>query len=158
MSMPKPRRLTLDGEEATAELAAEIASLAEDGDVIALSGELGTGKTTFARAFLREWGVQEEIPSPTFTLVQTYELEAGTVWHFDLYRLEKPDDALELDIEDAFTEGISLIEWPERLGAYLPWERLDLRFAIGEREDVRRVEIEGTDEWADRLTELEDLG
>ena len=134
--MPKPRRLTLDGEEATAELAAEIASLAEDGDVIALSGELGTGKTTFARAFLREWGVQEEIPSPTFTLVQTYELEAGTIWHFDLYRLEKPDDALELDIEDAFTEGISLIEWPERLGAYLPWERLDLRFVIGEREDV----------------------
>lgn len=155
--MPKPRRLTLDGEEATAELAAEIASLAEDGDVIALSGELGTGKTTFARAFLREWGVREEIPSPTFTLVQTYELEAGTVWHFDLYRLENPDDALELDIEDAFTEGISLIEWPERLGAYLPWERLDLRFAIGEREDVRRVEIEGTDEWADRLTELEGL-
>ena len=158
MSMPKPRRLILDGEEATAELAAEIASLAEDGDVIALSGELGTGKTTFARAFLREWGVQEEIPSPTFTLVQTYELEAGTVWHFDLYRLENPDDALELDIEDAFTEGISLIEWPERLGAYLPWERLDLRFAIGEREDVRRVEIEGTDEWADRLKELEGLG
>ncbi len=156
--MPKPRRLTLDGEEATAELAAEIASLTEDGDVIALSGELGTGKTTFARAFLREWGVQEEIPSPTFTLVQTYELEAGTVWHFDLYRLEKPDDALELDIEDAFTEGISLIEWPERLGAYLPWERLDLRFVIGEREDVRRVEIEGTDEWADRLKELEGLG
>ncbi len=156
--MPKPRRLTLDGEEATAELAAEIASLAEDGDVIALSGELGTGKTTFARAFLREWGVREEIPSPTFTLVQTYELEAGTVWHFDLYRLENPDDALELDIEDAFTEGISLIEWPERLGAYLPWERLDLRFAIGEREDVRRVEIEGTDEWADRLKELEGLG
>ncbi len=156
--MPKPRRLTLDGEQATAELAAEIASLAEDGDVIALSGELGTGKTTFARAFLREWGVREEIPSPTFTLVQTYELEAGTIWHFDLYRLENPDDALELDIEDAFTEGISLIEWPERLGAYLPWERLDLRFAIGEREDVRRVEIEGTDEWADRLKELEGLG
>ncbi len=156
--MPKPRRLTLDGEEATAELAAEIASLAEDGDVIALSGELGTGKTTFARAFLREWGVREEIPSPTFTLVQTYELEAATVWHFDFYRLENPDDALELDIEDAFTEGISLIEWPENLGAYLPWERLDLRFAIGEREDVRRVEIEGTDEWADRLNELEDLG
>lgn len=156
--MPKPRRLTLDGEEATAELAAEIASLAEDGDVIALSGELGTGKTTFARAFLREWGVQEEIPSPTFTLVQTYELEAGTVWHFDLYRLEKPDDALELDIEDAFTEGISLIEWPEKLGAYLPWERLDLRFVIGEREDVRRVEIEGTDEWTDRLKELEGFG
>ncbi len=156
--MPKPRRLTLDGEEATAELAAEIASLAEDGDVIALSGELGTGKTTFARAFLREWGVQQEIPSPTFTLVQTYELEAGTIWHFDLYRLENPDDALELDIEDAFTEGISLIEWPEKLGAYLPWERLDLRFAIGEREDVRRVEIEGTDEWADRLKELEGLG
>ncbi len=156
--MPKPRRLTLDGEEATAELAAEIAALAEDGDVIALSGELGTGKTTFARAFLREWGVREEIPSPTFTLVQTYELEAGTVWHFDLYRLENPDDALELDIEDAFTEGISLIEWPENLGAYLPWERLDLRFAIGEREDVRLVEIEGTDEWADRLRELEGLG
>ena len=97
MNMTRSRELVVVGESETAELAADIASLVEEGDVIAMSGDLGSGKTTFARAFLREWGVQEEVPSPTFTLVQTYELEAGTIWHFDFYRLEKPEDALELD-------------------------------------------------------------
>src|SRR5205807_6696912 len=108
----------LPDEAATARLAARISALAEIGDVIALSGDLGAGKTTFARAFIRARGETGEVPSPTFTLVQVYELAAAAIWHFDLYRLRSPDEAWELGIEDALTEGISLIEWPDRLGHF----------------------------------------
>src|SRR5437016_9040493 len=103
----------LPDEAATAAFAARISALAEIGDVIALKGELGAGKTSFARAFIRARGGAEEVPSPTFTLVQLYELGDATVWHFDGYRLRHPEEAWELGIEDAFCDGISLIEWPE---------------------------------------------
>ena len=98
-------------------------------DVIALRGDLGAGKTVFARAFIRaRTRPDEEVPSPTFTLVQVYE-PAGradaAIWHFDLFRLATAEDALELGIEDAFGGAISLIEWPERLGRLLPASRLD---------------------------------
>src|SRR5579871_3208575 len=106
---------------ATARLAAGVAPLARIGDVVALHGALGSGKTSFARAFVAaRAGRVIEVPSPTFTLVQTYDLPNGPVWHFDLYRLERPDDAIELGIDEAFADAISLIEWPERLGALLP--------------------------------------
>src|ERR1043165_7946856 len=110
----------LPDERATASLAARLAALARPGDVIALNGELGAGKTSFARAFIRARGADEDVPSPTFTLAQAYELPDATVWHFDCYRLRDPEEAWELGIEDAFREGISLIEWPERLGTLLP--------------------------------------
>jgi tRNA threonylcarbamoyladenosine biosynthesis protein TsaE len=118
----------LADEAATASLAAAIARAARPGDVIALSGDLGAGKTSFARAFIRALGRgDEDVPSPTFTLVQTYELPTATVWHFDLYRLERPDDVLELGFEDAAAEGsIVLVEWPDRAGGLLPRDRLDL--------------------------------
>src|SRR6266700_1981101 len=112
--------IDLPDEAATAALAARIASLARPGDVIALKGELGAGKTSFARAFIRARNGREAVPSPTFTLVQTYELPGGAVWHFDLYRLHSPEEAWELGIEEAFHAGIALIEWPERLGSLLP--------------------------------------
>ena len=92
--------------------------------MIALKGELGAGKTTFARAFIRARGGGEAVPSPTFTLVQIYEIGDVPIWHFDAYRLRDPDEAWELGIEDAFRDGISLIEWPERLGPLLPARRL----------------------------------
>ena len=96
----------LPDETATAALAARISALAASTDVIALKGDLGTGKTTFARAFIRARGARdEEVPSPTFTLVQVYELVPTAIWHFDLYRLQSSEEAWELGIEDAFSGG-----------------------------------------------------
>lgn len=142
-------------EEATANLAQQLARLARPGDVIALEGPLGSGKTAFARAFIQSLvGVDEEVPSPTFTLTQIYDCDIGTIWHFDLYRLEKPEDALELGIEDAFAGDISLIEWPDRLGAWLPRERLTVALAAGDRPTARRARLTGSDTWTERLREM----
>jgi len=147
----------LNGEAATAAFAARLAPLAGPGDVIALWGGLGTGKTVFARAFIRARGnPDEEVPSPTFTLVQVYDPAAGfsgSVYHFDLYRLDAPEDAFELDIEDAFAEGISLIEWPDRLGPLLPDARLDVTLAHGASPESRRLSLSGVGGWRARLTE-----
>lgn len=143
--------LDLPDEAATAALARGLAAHARAGDVIALSGELGAGKTTFARAFIRARGGGEEVPSPTFTLVQVYELPGPAVWHFDLYRLEQAEQAWELGIEEAFAEGISLIEWPDRLGTLLPARRLDIHFAFGESSQARRATLSGGAEWQARL-------
>lgn len=139
---------------ATARLAAALARLARPGDVIALEGPLGAGKTTFARAFIDALGGREEVPSPTFTLVQLYELAPAPVWHFDLYRIVKPEEVYELGLEEALAEGICLIEWPERLGALLPAERLDLRldFALGTT--GRDAALAGHGGWARRLEGL----
>jgi tRNA threonylcarbamoyladenosine biosynthesis protein TsaE len=143
--------IDLPDEAATAALAKRLAAYARAGDVIALSGELGTGKTTFARAFIRARGGGEEVPSPTFTLVQVYDLPGPAIWHFDLYRLETAEEAWELGIEEAFAEGISLIEWPERLGTLLPARRLDIRLTFGEKPHARRATLSGGAEWRARL-------
>jgi tRNA threonylcarbamoyladenosine biosynthesis protein TsaE len=147
--------IELPDEAATAGLAARIAKLARPGDVIALKGELGAGKTSFARAFIRARGGEEAVPSPTFTLVQVYELVGGTIWHIDGYRLRDPEEAWELDIEDAFNEGISLIEWPEKLGALVPARRLEITLSTGPTLGARRASIDpGSDpggQWAARL-------
>jgi len=146
--------IELPDEAATAALAAGVAALARAGDVIALKGELGAGKTSFARAFIRARGGAEDVPSPTFTLVQTYELGDATVWHFDCYRLRHPEEAWELAIEDAFNEGISLIEWPELLGSLVPARRLEITLRAGPTPDSRRAEIDPGSEWAARLPGL----
>ena len=127
----------------TERLAQRIASHAVPGDVIGLYGPLGSGKTAFARAFIRArlGRPVEEVPSPTFTLVQLYEHAAGAIWHFDLYRLSAPEDAYELGIEDAFAGAVSLIEWPERLGALMPADWLEVRLAPGADEEARIVTI-----------------
>jgi tRNA threonylcarbamoyladenosine biosynthesis protein TsaE len=148
--------LALADESATESLAVRLSAIARRRDVIALRGDLGAGKTVFARAFIRaRTRPDEEVPSPTFTLVQVYEpvSQADAVWHFDLFRLETADDALELGIEDAFGGAISLIEWPERLGRMLPASRLDLTLSPGLTADSRRVLIEGGAEWRHRLRE-----
>jgi tRNA threonylcarbamoyladenosine biosynthesis protein TsaE len=124
---PVPAVIELPDEAATGGLGARLAAFARGRDVVALHGDLGAGKTTLARGFIRALaGDEEEVPSPTFTLVQIYETGKGTVWHFDFYRLRAPDEAWELGIEEAFAGGISLVEWPERIGALLPKERLDV--------------------------------
>ncbi|MDP6690019.1 MAG: tRNA (adenosine(37)-N6)-threonylcarbamoyltransferase complex ATPase subunit type 1 TsaE [Alphaproteobacteria bacterium] len=114
---------------ATDTAAAAVAKLAQTGDVFCLIGELGAGKTSFARGFLRALGIEEDIPSPTFNLLLTYETALGTVWHFDLYRLGSPDEVIELGMEDAFADGICLIEWPDRLGPWLPGERIEIHLS-----------------------------
>src|SRR5437660_1612729 len=146
--------IELQDEAATAALAAHIASLARPGDVIALKGELGAGKTSFARAFIRARGGHEAVPSPTFTLVQVYELADGPVWHIDGYRLRDPEEAWELDIEDAFLDGVSLIEWPERLGPLVPARRLEITLSAGPTPAARRATIDPPAEWSARLAGL----
>jgi tRNA threonylcarbamoyladenosine biosynthesis protein TsaE len=141
----------LPDETATAALAARIAALAVPGDIIALRGDLGTGKTAFARAFIQACGNQDEVPSPTFTLVQIYDAGPTVIWHFDLYRIRAPEAAWELGIEDAFIAGISLIEWPERMGPLLPDRRLELGFAFGDEPGARRIGIDPGKGWQARL-------
>ena len=144
---------TLPDPTATTRLAARVAPLARIGDVVALHGALGSGKTTFARAFIAaRAGRALEVPSPTFTLVQTYELPDGPIWHFDLYRLERSGDAVELGIDEAFTDAISLIEWPERLGGLLPADRLDVRLSFAD--SGRRALLEAAPGWRVRLADL----
>ena len=104
-----------NSEEETSLLAKELKPLLKKGDIIALYGTLGVGKTAFTRALIQSEIPYEEVPSPTFTLVQTYTLNEGELFHFDLYRLETPEEVYELGIEDAFSDGISLIEWPDVL-------------------------------------------
>jgi len=135
------REFVLDNLEATRELAARLAPLLAQGDVVALYGELGTGKTEFARALLRAMGIKEDIPSPTYTLVQSYETGGLRVFHFDLYRLKSSAELDELGWEDALADGMTLVEWPEKAGGLLPPDRIDLHFTL-DRDGVRRCRAE----------------
>lgn len=137
----------------TEALAAAIAGLAVTGDVVALHGDLGAGKTAFARAFIVARG-GDEVPSPTFTLVQSYDLPGGCVYHFDFYRIETADEVVELGFEEALTDGISLIEWPEKMGGYLPAERLDVHLDHLGQGTMRQARLEGHGAWASRLGDL----
>jgi tRNA threonylcarbamoyladenosine biosynthesis protein TsaE len=152
-------QLRLSDISETERLARRISKAAAPGDAIFLTGDLGSGKTTFARAFIRgravRFGIEiGDVPSPTFTLVQLYEMPYGNIWHFDLYRLEHPRDAIELGIEDASRDGICLIEWPDRLPPLTFAARLDLTFEFGGPEDERRVKIAGDRSWRDRVVEV----
>ena len=147
--------IELPDEAATAALAVRLARVVRRGDVVALRGELGAGKTSFARAFIRaRAGRDEDVPSPTFTLVQSYELPDLTIWHFDGFRLRAPEEAWELGIEDAFRDGVSLIEWPERFGPLVPRRRLEITFEQGAAPEARRAVIDAGPEWAERLAML----
>ena len=146
--------LDLPDEAATAALAARIAGVAMPGDVIALKGGLGAGKTAFARAFIRarSGDANLPVPSPTFTLVQVYELPAAPIWHFDFYRLRDAAEIWELGIEEAFTDGILLIEWPEIAKSLLPPTRtVEIALLPGATPESRRVEISNGPEWAARV-------
>ena len=114
--------MSLPDERATEALGATLAGRLRIGDVVGLKGDLGAGKTTLARAIIRAAAGDPEliVPSPTFTLVEVYETPRGAFWHFDLYRLEAADQVYELGWEEALAEGITLVEWPERLGRLLP--------------------------------------
>ncbi len=143
--------LDLPDPAATDALGERLAAILRPGDVVALEGPLGAGKTALARATVRALtDPAEEVPSPTFTLVQVYQAPAGPLYHFDLYRLEAPDQAVELGIDDAFAEGICLVEWPERLGGYLPRRHLKITLAAGADQDSRIARISGGAQWKER--------
>ena len=144
----------LADEDATKTLATQVAQRLKVGDTLLLEGAIGAGKSAFARALIRaRLGRMEDVPSPTFTLVQTYEDDAGDIWHCDLYRLTHPDEALELGLDEAFETAICLIEWPDRLGEVVPADALTLAFEA--RQDQHHVTISGPDTWADRLRGLD---
>ena len=158
-TLSRTRRLADVG--ATTRLAEVLSEQVRRGDVIGLGGALGIGKTTFARAFInaraRRGGMaDQEVPSPTFTLVQVYEFPGIIVSHFDLYRIERPDETHELGLDDAIADGAVLIEWPERLEGLLPPDRLDLVLSAGAGPDERLAELTGYGDWAARLARMAD--
>lgn len=113
--------IRLETADQTEALGHAIASALETGDVLLLSGPVGAGKSALARAIIQaRLGRAEEVPSPTFTLVQTYDAPDADIWHADLYRLSHPDEIVELGLEEAFSTAICLIEWPDRLGRLTP--------------------------------------
>ncbi len=143
--------LLLPDEAATTALAEDVAAILAAGDVIGLSGGLGAGKTTFARAVIRAVAddLLLEVPSPTFTLVQTYDGGRLTIGHFDLYRLGSAEEIDEIGLADAAADGAVLIEWPERGEGRLPEDRLDIRFEIAG--DGRLAELSGSPAWRSRI-------
>ncbi len=148
-------KIVLDDEAATTALGHELSLFLKAGDFVALSGGLGAGKTTLARAIVRAFlgndGV--EVPSPTFTLVQPYQGPRGALCHFDLYRISEPGEIDELGLDDAVVDGIALVEWPDRLGSEAPGERLDIHLedhAGGGREVV----LSGHGSWPVRMERI----
>lgn len=141
--LPATVQLASSCADDTAGLAAMIAKQCGAGDCILLSGDLGVGKTHFARAFIRALSsMQEEVLSPTFTLAQTYVAHSGIpIWHFDLYRMEDAEEAQEIGVEEALRNGISLIEWPHIIRDMLPQTALDIRMAYGKHPQQRSIII-----------------
>lgn len=139
----------------TINLGYKLAKMAQVGDCFALFGTLGMGKSVLARAFIQALTPDEDVPSPTFTLVQTYETPNFDVYHFDLYRIKSAEEIFEIGIEDALYQGVSLIEWPEKMGGYLP--RDIFKITITPYSSGRKIEITTTsDEKLNRLSSLRD--
>jgi N-acetylmuramate 1-kinase len=153
--MAEPARLQFHdlSEEALAQLAGKLAPRLRAGDFLALRGDLGAGKTAFARSLIRAIAARddEEVPSPTFALVQPYETARFPIHHFDFYRLSGAGEAAELGVGEALDAGLVIAEWPERLGGALPADRLEIALAETDRPDRRGASIEGFGDWAARL-------
>lgn len=122
---------SLSNADQTTALAQAIGAHLRAGDTLLLQGDIGAGKSFFARALIQSLqDVPEDVPSPTFTLVQTYDTNAGDIWHADLYRLNDPSEAEELGLSEAFTTAICLIEWPDRLASLAPDGATTLAFDV----------------------------
>ena len=153
--------LDLNSPDQTTDFARMFAASFRRGDCLLLEGPIGAGKTHFARAVIQArlaaQGLAEDVPSPTFTLVQTYDTRSGELWHADLYRLTSPEEVEELGLTEAFETAICLVEWPDRLGEMVPKNALRMEFqAIPGNDDGRRVVMSGGDRWLERLQGLHD--
>jgi tRNA threonylcarbamoyladenosine biosynthesis protein TsaE len=139
----------------TKAFAAKLASLAQQGDVFTLQGDLGAGKSEFARAFIKSLAGQDTVvPSPTFTLLEQYTTPLGLISHFDLYRIESIDELAELGFDEALILGITLIEWPERLYDYHLPSALKLKITADPATEVRTVTLTADEFWSERLAKL----
>ena len=149
--MARQFRIEAKDEVAMSAFGESLAVLLRDGDCLLLEGDLGAGKTTLARAIVEAMTGETEVPSPTYTLVQTYSCPDVEVWHADLYRLEAPHDVHPLGLLDVMDEVVSLIEWPDRLGELRPLDALTVR--IGFDGQGRSVVLEAPDhsDWGERL-------
>lgn len=142
--------ISLEDEAATRALGARLGALLRAGDVVALYGGLGAGKTTLARGLIGALlGEGTDVPSPTYTLVQTYDAPAFTLWHFDLYRLEQAGDVHELGWDET-QSGVALVEWPDKAGSHLPDWRLDVMLEMAGEGRRARLEPRGED-WQTRV-------
>lgn len=136
----------------TADIAVRLGRGLHAGDVVLLGGSIGTGKTHFARHLIQSLQANpEDVPSPSFTLIQVYETDSGEIWHADLYRLSSPSEVEELGLPEAFETAICLVEWPDRLGPLAPPQALIIEFALGTGETERTLSFNWT---ADRWSQL----
>ena len=143
--------ILLPDESHSLALARALAPHLRAGDTLLLSGQIGAGKSFFARALIRArtGNPEEEVPSPTFTLVQSYDAPGAEIWHCDLYRLSDPFELVELGLEEAMGRAICLIEWPDRMGDMAPPEALSLAFEA--RPDGHLLSMSGPEAWCARL-------
>ena len=150
--------IVLPNEQATRRLAADVASVLKPGDLVTLSGDLGAGKTAFARALIRHLAGDEtlDVPSPTFTLVQTYALPRFAVVHADLYRVSHAGELAELGVDEAAENAVVLLEWPDRAAEVLPADRLDIAFTLAPNlgPNQRNAELTGHGAFAPRIERL----
>ena len=148
-------QIRLTGGDEMVSFAGRMSSILTGGGLVFLEGTLGAGKTTLSRGLIQALGHTGPVKSPTYTLVEEYDLPEGRVCHFDLYRLEKSEDAFELGIEELFIDGVSLIEWPDRLGSLLPMDRLNLIFSysthLSGTTTTRQIKINGPRSWQSRI-------
>lgn len=149
----RSKTLSCPDEQATGNIAEALGAGLRPGDTVLLEGGIGAGKTFFARHLIQSLLlVPEDVPSPTYTLVQVYDAAPGEIWHCDLYRLSDPSQCIELGLEDAFDTAICLVEWPDRLGSLAPVGALTIALAATGTEGARTLELSWTDpKWETRL-------